>query len=166
VEILSSSSTDSGAALLLDMADDQAARILATCPREVAGQLIQGMAASHPQTAGSILQIFTARLAAQVLRHMNHGAAAAILTTMPVMEATRILNEAAPRIAAMAIGELPRDFAAQVLKVLDEPRAGEVLGHVTPSHVAILLAAVPPDLSARLLARLSPAFRALVRQRM
>ena len=166
VEILSSSSTDSGVALLLGMADDRAANVLARCSRQVAGHLLQDMAVTQPKTAGSILHIFPVRLRGEVLGHIRPAAAAMILTAMPVAEAARILDEADTRTAARGMAELPGDHAGQLLTAMEEPHAAEVLGHVPPSGVAAMLAAVPRDLRNRLLARLAPGFRDLVRRNM
>lgn len=166
VEMLSNSNTDSGLTLLLEMPDDRAAQVLAQCPRDVAGHLLQGMATTWPETAGSILQILQARLAGEMIDHMQPDAAATILTEMPSGEAARILNKADIRAVAGAMAALPSNDAAQLLKTMDEPRAVEVLVHIPPSRVAAMLAAVPSDQSTRLLARQPAAFRDLVHQNM
>jgi flagellar motility protein MotE (MotC chaperone) len=162
VEFVSRSSTDAGVAMMLGMPQERAAGILSRCPARVAAGLLQGMADTDPVIAGTILQIFTARQAGQVLAYVRPSATALILASMPAGEAVRILRESGVRTSAGALSEMPAAVSAGLLRAMPEERAADVLGHLRPARAAAMLTAVSGDLSGRLLRRLSPALRDLV----
>jgi Mg/Co/Ni transporter MgtE len=162
--MINGASTDSGVAVLLQMAEADAARILDRCANHVAGELIGGIAATQPRRAGKILQIVAADRAGRALDYMSDKVAASILAAMSPGEAARIMRECDVRTAGGALAEMPPRTAGQIVAAVGGERAADVLSHVAPVSVAAILNAVPDDLRGNMLQRFSPSFRGLVRR--
>jgi predicted Ser/Thr protein kinase len=153
---------DAGAALLLAMPDEHAAQVLADYPPRLAGELIQVIAATRPQTAVAVLQTLSASAAGHALDYLNPDTAASLLTAMAPSEAARILRCSNVRTAAVMIMTVPVVVSVQLIKAMQVKRASAVLEYVKPVTVASLLRAVPDDLSAMLLREFNPTFGAQV----
>jgi hypothetical protein len=164
VAIINGADTGSGVAVLRQMPDADAARVLDRCANHVVGDLIGGIADTEPKRAGKILQIVAADRAGRALNYLSHGVAASILALMPAGEAARILRGCDVRTASGALTEMLTRDAGLIVKAMDEDRAAEVLGHVAPVTVAAILNVVPDDLRRSLLKRFTQAFRDLVRR--
>ena len=155
-------STPAGAATLLALPEDRAARILADYPSHVAGDLIQAMAATRPESAAAILQTMTAARAGRVMDYLNLRTAAALLATMRSGEAARILGRTTDRTAAAVISTLPTIKSADLIKAMQATRARAILEYVRPAIVAGLLGTIPDHLAATLLGGFSDSFRTQV----
>ena len=154
--------TPAGAATLLAMPDDRAARILADYPSHVAGELIQAMAATRPDSAAAILQTMTAVRAGRVMDYLNPQTATVLLATMRSGEAARILGRTSDRTAAAVIATLPAIKSVDLIKAMQPKRAGAILEYVRPATVAKLLGTIPDHLAATLLGGFSDSFRTQV----
>jgi Mg/Co/Ni transporter MgtE len=161
-EVIQSVNADTGVAMLLAMPDDQAARILASYPSRVSGELLQGIATARPGTVGAILRMLWTADAGRVVGYLKPDSAAVILAGMPIDEAARILSHAGVRTAAGIIAEMPVEVSAAVTKAMQVNRAAEVLAYVKPATVAALLLATSDGSNGRLLQQFKPAFRAQV----
>ena len=154
--------TPARVATFIAMPDDRAARILAGYSSQVAGELIQVMAATRPESAAAILQTMTAAAAGRVMDHLNPPTGAALLATMRSGEAARILGRTSNRTAAAIIATLPTIKSANLIKAMQTERARAILGYVRPTIVAALLRAIPDYLAAALLGGFSDSFRTQV----
>ncbi len=161
-EVIQSVNPDTAVAMLLAMPDDQAARILATYPSRVCGDLLEGIVVARSATAGAILRVLRTADAGRVAGYLRSASAAAILAAMPVDEATRILSHAGLRTTAGIIAEMPAEVAAKLVQAMPAKRAAEVLAYVRPAIVAALLHATPDGSNGRLLEHFKPAFRTQV----
>lgn len=155
-------STPAKVAMFLAMPDDRAARILAGYPSQVAGELIEAVAATRPESAAAILQTMTAARAGQVMTYLNLRTAAALLATMRSGEAARILGRTTDRTAAAVVATLPTIKSADLIKAMQATRARAVLEYVRPAIVAGLLGTIPDHLAATLLGGFSDSFRTQV----
>jgi hypothetical protein len=153
---------DAGAAMLLEMAGDHAAQVLADYPASLAGGLIQAIAVTRPRTAVTILQTLSATAAGHAVDYLTRDTASSLLMVMTSGEAARILSRATVRTAATIVMAVPMAVSAQWIRVMQVRQAKAVLEYVKPVTVAQLLGAVPDDLRAILLREFSPAFRAQV----
>jgi len=154
--------TDAGVALLLAMPDDHAAQVLAGYPAHVAGGLIQVMAMSRPQTAGTILQTLSAASAGRAMDYLTPGTAASLLIAMSPGAAAPIVSRTDVRTGAAVIMELPVVAAAELIRGMKVKRAVPVLEYVKPVTVAALLLTLPDDLRAVLLREFDSSFRTQV----
>lgn len=155
-------STPARVAMFLAMPDDCAARIFAGYPSQVAGELIQVMAATRPESAAAILQTMTAARAGRVVNYLDLRTAATLLATMRSGEAARILGRTTDRTAAAVIATLPTIKSADLIKAMQVTRAGAILEYVRPAIVAGLLGTIPDHLAAKLLGGFSDSFRTQV----
>jgi flagellar motility protein MotE (MotC chaperone) len=157
-------STDRGteAAKLATMGEQDAARLLVDYPPNLAGELLQDIAAFQPNAAMTILRIFSASRAGRAVAYLRPGTAASIMTTMSAPEAARILSYSDVRTAASVIAEMPIPSSAQLIEVMQVEQAAYVLANIPPVTVAALLRTLPATCNRELLHRLSPPFRAQV----
>lgn len=158
---VSQAGTAAGAVVLCDMAEQNAAQVLAGYPAETAGALIEAIAARRLATAGAILRMLSAAKAGAAVGYLAPVTAAAILGAMPVRQAVRILSCTNARRAGGVIESLQPGIAIQVIAALPESQAARVLGFVGPPRVAVLIRALGGPGNA-LLARLDADYRAQV----
>ena len=161
-EVIRNVNTDTGVAMLLDMPDDQAAKILASYPSGACSELIQGVAAARPDKAGSVLRMLLTADAARMMGYLKPDLSASILATMPTEEAVRILGRTGVRTTAGIITKLPVEAFTPLTKAIPVRRTAEVLAFVQPDAAAALLLAAPDDISRNILRELKPLFRAQV----
>jgi tRNA A-37 threonylcarbamoyl transferase component Bud32 len=155
---------DKGAALLVALDVPAAARVIADCPAEERGALLQGIAATEPGTAATILRMLLADAAGRAFRDLRPKTAASLLAAMPTPEAARILSGTDRRAAASAIMELaPPQAAAQLKGMPDKKRAAEVLAY-TLSSTAIAIADADPQFARLVLPYLAEPLQSQVRQ--
>jgi hypothetical protein len=157
-EMIREVGTDTGVAMLLDMPAYHAAQLLADYPADVSGELLQGIAAAHAGTAGAIMLMLLAAGCKGAIGCLRADAIAAVLVTMPVGEAIRILDCADDATAADVITKLPIEVSLPLTKAMRGSRAADVLSHLRPATAASLLRA-DPDLGDALLPQLGPSFR-------
>jgi eukaryotic-like serine/threonine-protein kinase len=139
-EMIRNVGTDTGVAMLLAMAEDDAARILADCPARLCGELLQGIAAVRPATASAILRMLRSTAAGRAFAYLRPETAASLVSAMPPAEALRILDNTDERTAAGVIMELAVPVSANLLKSMySRQRAADVLTHVRPVTAAELL---------------------------
>jgi flagellar motility protein MotE (MotC chaperone) len=155
-------STPAEVAMLLAMPDDRAARTLAGFRSQVAGELIQAMAATRPASAAAILQTMSATGAGRAMDYLTPQTAASLLSMMSSGEAARILGRTSDRTAAAVIAALPAMTSAKLIKAMQTKRAGAILEYVRPAIVAGLLRTAPDHLAAMLLGGFSDSFRTQV----
>ena len=140
LEVIRSVGSDTGAAMLLAMPEADAARILADCPARLCGELLQGIAAAQPATAGVILRMLRSTSAGRAFAYLRPETAAELVSVLPAAEALRILDNTDERTAAGVITELATPISAPLLKSMSSrQRAADVLTHVRPATVADLL---------------------------
>jgi eukaryotic-like serine/threonine-protein kinase len=132
-EVILSVSADTGVATLLAMPDDQAAKILASCPSDVSRELLHGVAAAWPGKAGAMLRMLLAADAGRVVDYLKPDTAASILAAAPPDDAAQILSGTGVRTAARIIAKMPVEAAAPITKLMPAKKAAEVLGHVQPA---------------------------------
>lgn len=139
-ELIRNVGTDTGVAMLLDMPEDEAVRILADCPPRLCGDLLQGIAAARPDTAITILQRLRSSAAGRAFAYLWPDTGAALVAAMNSADALRILDSTDERAAAGVIMELPVKIAASLLKSMySMQRAAQVITHVRPTTAAELL---------------------------
>jgi flagellar motility protein MotE (MotC chaperone) len=149
---------------LLSPAPAEAAKIIGHCSQGYAGTLIAGIAATHPQRAGRILESLEPERAGGILSRMNHRAASQALATMRPAEAAKRLSEADTMPAGNTLAGLPDLEAGQIVVAMDEARACRVLSRIDPGKCAAILATLPEGPRARILSQLPSSFRRLVRR--
>lgn len=157
-EVILAVSTDTGVAMLLAMPNDQAARILASCPSDVCREFLQGVAGAWPSKAGAILRMLLTADATRMVGYLKPDTAAAILGAELPDDAARILGCTGVRTAARIIAKMPVGAAAPLTKAMPAQRTAEILGYVQPAAVAALLA-TPDGLDSGILQQLRPTFR-------
>jgi serine/threonine protein kinase len=163
-EVTQKVSADTAVATLLAMPEDQAGHLLASYSPEDGGELLQGIAAARPGTAGKILRGLRTADAARLLASLRPDAAAAVLTTMKTEEAAQILSRTKAQMAASIITQLPAAVSAAIIMRMETRRTAEILTYVNPVTVASLLRSASNSVTAAVLGRLEPAFRAQVAQ--
>jgi flagellar motility protein MotE (MotC chaperone) len=135
-EVILAVSTDTGVATLLAMPDDQAARILASCPSDMRRELLQGVAAAWPGKAGAMLATLQTADVGRLVGSLRPDTAAAILAAAPSGDAARILGCAGVRTTAKIIASMPVEAVAPLAKALPANRAADILEHVKPAFRA------------------------------
>ena len=153
--------TAAGAEMLLDMPEDEAARILASYEPEVRGALLQGVATVRPDMASAILQLLSTADISRSMNHIRPETAASILAALPSDDAVQVLNRIGARRAAEVIMKMPASVSAPLARAMSGRRAAEVLSYASPSAVAAMLPAMEGS-GARLLQLLDPWFRTQV----
>lgn len=161
-QVVQSAGTDAGAAVLLGLPEDEAARILAGYRPSDVGKLLHAMAAIRPRTVGAIMQMLSLTAAGRALDYMSPGSAAPVLAGLPASEAVSILGRADVRTAAGVIMALASEDAVRLIEVMSLDRAASVLSYVRPATVAAVLHTGSADLNGKVLRQLSPSFRAQV----
>ena len=162
--ILRMNQADAVTALIAAPTPASAARVLSQCSHGYAGTLITGIAATHPQRAGRILESIDPERAGVILSRMNHRAASGVLATMQPAEAARRLGEADTVAAGNALAALPDSEAGGIIYAMDDARASRVLSRVDPGKCARILSTLPDGPRTRLMGQLPPAFRRLVQR--
>jgi Mg/Co/Ni transporter MgtE len=138
--MIKNAGTDIGVATLLAMSDGDVVRILADCPPQLCGTLLQGIAVARPATAVTVLRKLRAALASRAFAYLQAETAAALVTAMAPADALRILNSTDERTVAGVIMNLPAPTSIALLKSMPSgQRAAQVLTHVRPVTVAQLL---------------------------
>lgn len=161
-EMIMSVSSDTGAAMLLAMPDDHAAKILAGYPPHVCCELLQGITAARPGKAGAIVRMLLTADASRIVGYLKPDTAAGLLVMMPADEAERIISLIGVRTAAGIISKMPLGASVPLIKAMPVDRAAEVLAYVRPAVVAELLLAIPYGVKGGVLQQFKPAFRAQV----
>jgi len=149
---------DTAVEMLLAMPEDRAAQILASYSPPLCADLLCGVAAARPGTAGAILQMLSVSGAGRALGYLGPETGASILAAMSPGAAAQILDYTNERTAAGMLMALPVQFSARLTKAMDARRAADALLHVRPATVATLLDA-EPDLYGTVLQQLTPSFR-------
>jgi serine/threonine protein kinase len=162
IDIISKSSTETGAQRLLTLPVREVVRILKGCEPRAAAKLIEKMAASQPAVPGQILKMLTDTHAAKVFDHLSPVTAAAILAGVPHPQGLRLLRQSRSRTIADALTWSENVTAARFLTEMDDERAGRVLRHADPERVAEMLATIHKPRRDRILGWLDPQFRAIV----
>jgi hypothetical protein len=157
-EVMLAVSTDTGVAMLLAMPNDQAAKILASCPSGICREFLQGVAGAWPSKAGAILRMLLTADATRMVGYLKPDTAAAILAAGLPDDAARILGCTGVRTAARIIAKMPVESAAPLTRAMPVHRAVEILEYVQPAAVAALLA-TPDGLDSGILQQLKPTFR-------
>lgn len=133
---------ETGAAMLLAMDVQAMAKILADCPARRRGELLQGIAATEPATAATILRMLLDTTAGSAFAYLQPQTAASLLAAMPTPEAARILRSTDARAAASTIMGLAPSQAAGLLAYGSNPkRAAQVLTHATSQTAVAVLRA-------------------------
>ena len=139
-EMIGNVGTDTGVAMLLAMAEDDAARVLADCPPRLCGILLQGIAVARPATAATILRLLRAGQAGRAFAYLRPDTAASLVAVMAPADALRVLDSTDERTAAGVITELAAPASTALLKSMSSrQRAAQVLTHVRPVTAAELL---------------------------
>jgi hypothetical protein len=115
-EAIRSVGTDAGVEMLLDMPGYQAAQVLARYRPRARGELLQGIAATRPDVAGTILQMLSSVDIGPTMSQLMPETAASMLVAIPADEAVRILNHTSARAAAEVIMKLPVEVSAPLMK--------------------------------------------------
>jgi protein kinase-like protein/MgtE-like protein len=153
--------TDARVALLLALSAEQAAKVLASYPPRIRGELLQDLAGTWPDTAAVILPMLSTTDIGRSMGHLRPRTAAAVLDAMPVEEAARILSRTGARTAAGIVMELPDKVSPALVNAMGAQQAAEMLGFVRPATVASLLNALDGR-RGKLLSLLDPSFRVQV----
>lgn len=139
-EVIRNVGTDTGVAMLLAMAEDEAARVLADCSPRLCGTLLQGIAVARPATATTILRLLRATKAGRAFSYLRPETAASLVATMTPADALRVLDSTDERTVAGVITELATPTSAALLRSMSSrQRAAQVLTHVRPVTAAELL---------------------------
>lgn len=163
-EIMRNVDTETGKALLLSVAGDEAARILNRYPPHIAGELLRVVADSRPDAVAAILRNLPGVRAGLFLDYLSPAAGASILTLTPSDEVVRILDNADIRTISVIIMELPIEAAARLVREMPDERVADVLSRVTPAAAAAIIQSLPEKRD-MILRRFSPSFRMLVMRR-
>jgi Mg/Co/Ni transporter MgtE len=132
--------SDAGVAMLLAMEIADVARVLAECPAQQCGELLQGITAVRPAVASTALRLMDATTAGRAVAYLRPGTAAALLSSLLHSEAGKILDSTDKRTAAGVIMELePRASVGMLRSMSTRERAAEVVSHVRPGTAAALL---------------------------
>jgi hypothetical protein len=124
--------------MLLAISDYDVARLLVGCPARLRGELLQGIAASRPATAGRVLSQFPSAVAGQAFAYLGPQTAAAVAATMEPAEARRILANADERTVTAVIIELADpELAASLLPYLSEGVRQRVSRYLAPVQVPL-----------------------------
>lgn len=117
-EVILTVSADTGVAMLLAMPNDQAAKILVSCPPDLCHDLLKGVAAAWPGKAGAMLRMLLASEAARMVGHLKPDTAASVLATVPARDAARILGHTGVRTAARIIAKMSAPVAAPLVEAM------------------------------------------------
>jgi hypothetical protein len=163
-DVVANMPTDRAAGELLELAHQDAARVINRCDDVLGGNLLSAIAILEAATARKILQMLLPDRQGPLADHMSSIALAAVLAIPPSEEAVRIVDHADLATVVGAVAEMPPVQAAPLVLAMDAGRCTDVLRRIAPERVADIMrnvfsASLRNDLVTRLPEQLRNAVR-------
>jgi Mg/Co/Ni transporter MgtE len=164
-DVVANMPTDKAAGELLELTNQDAARVINRCDDVLGGNLLSAIAIPESATARKILQMLLPGRQGPLADHMSSIALAAVLAIPPSEEAVRLVDHADLATVVGAVAEMPPVQAATFVVAMDAGRCTDVLRRIAPERVADIMRSVfSASLRNELVGRLPEHLRNAVRR--